>query len=258
MTATVLVERNGAVATVTLNRPDQGNAIDVRLADTLLAAAEDCASDASVRAVILTGAGAMFCAGGDVACFVAAGDGVPALIHRLTAPLHAAIVRLYRMDKPLITAVNGAAAGAGLGLAILGDVALAARSAKFATAYGALGLTPDAGTSWLLPRLVGLRQAQRLALGARIDAAEAVRIGLVGEVVDDDTLIATARAAAERLTALSGPAVRATRALLAEGLTSGLADHLDREARGIAAAAAHAHGREGIAAFAARRSPLFA
>lgn len=258
MTGPVLVERDGAVATVTLNRPDQGNAIDVPLAGALLAAAEDCAADASVRAVILTGAEAMFCAGGDVAGFVAAGDGVAALIDRLTAPLHAAIATLYRMDKPLVTAVNGAAAGAGLGLAMLGDVAIAARSAKFATAYGALGLTPDAGTSWLLPRLVGLRQAQRLALGARIDAVEAARIGLVGEVVDDDALVAAARAAAERLAALSGLAVRATRALLAEGLVHGLADHLDREARGIAAAAAHAHGREGIAAFAARRRPLFA
>ena len=170
MSQPLRVERLDRIATITLDRPDNGNAIDVGMAVALLEAALECADDRDVRCVILTGAGEMFCAGGDVKAF-SLSDDVGALIERITAPLHKAIARFARMDKPLITAINGAAAGAGFGLALLGDVAIAARSAKFAVAYGALGVSPDAGTSWLLPRLVGLRQAQRLALSAeRIDA----------------------------------------------------------------------------------------
>jgi 2-(1,2-epoxy-1,2-dihydrophenyl)acetyl-CoA isomerase len=258
MTWPLRLALDGVVATLTLDRPDCGNAIDVAMAEALLAAAIEVANDAAVRAVVLTGAGAMFCAGGDVGAFVAAGSGAPALIHRITAPLHAAIAKLAHMHKPLVTAINGAAAGAGLGLAMLGDVAIAARSAKFAAAYGALGLTPDAGVSWLLPRLVGLRQAQRLVLaGDRVDAAEALRIGLVGEVVEDDALVSGAQVTAERLADLSGPALHASRALLREAFSTGFEAHLEREAQGIAHAAGHRHGQEGIAAFAARRRPLF-
>lgn len=258
MTGPLRLARDGAVATLTLNRPERGNAIDVAMAEALLAAVIEVANDAAVRAVVLTGTGAMFCAGGDVGAFVTAGNATPALIHRITAPLHAAIAKLAHMDKPLVTAINGAAAGAGLGLAILGDVAIAARSAKFAAAYDALGLTPDAGITWLLPRLVGLRQAQRLVLtGDRIDAAEALRIGLVGDLVDDEALAPRVHAAAARLADLSGPALRASRELLRDAFAAGFEAHLEREAQGIATAAGHRHGQEGIAAFATKRRPLF-
>lgn len=251
-------ERLEGIVTLTLDRPENGNAIDVAMADALLAAALECAGDPTVRAVILTGAGAMFCAGGDVAAFAAAGEAAPALMHRLTAPLHAAITRLAHMDAPLVTAINGAAAGAGFGLAMLGDVALAARSAKFATAYGAIGLTPDAGTTWLLPRLVGLRQAQRLALtGERIDAEEAVRIGLVTRVVEDSDLMIEAVAVAQRLAQSSPGAFRATRDLLLSSSDAGLEVHLAREADAIAQAAGRCDGREGIAAFVEKRRPVF-
>lgn len=252
------IERRGSVAILTLDRPAAGNAIDVAMADALLDAAIALAGDPSVRAVVLTGTGAMFCAGGDVAAFAAAGDAAPTLMHRLTTPLHAAIARLVQMEAALVTAINGAAAGAGLGLAMLGDVALAARSAKFATAYGGIGLTPDAGTTWLLPRLVGLRQAQRLTLGGeRIDAAEAAQIGLVSEVVDDTALMDRALESAARLAAMSGSARRVTRTLLFASFDAGLETQLAREATAIAQAAGQADGREGIAAFTAKRRPIF-
>ena len=259
MSAPLRVERRDGVAILTLDRAEHGNAIDVAMADALLATALDCAGDPTVRAVILTGAGAMFCAGGDVAAFAAAGDAAPALMHRLTAPLHAAITRLAHMDAPLVTAINGAAAGAGFGLAMLGDIALAARSAKFATAYGAIGLTPDAGTTWLLPRLVGLRHAQRLALaGERIDAEEAARIGLVTRVVDDADLMGEAMTVAQRLARSSRTALRTTRDLLWSSSDTGLETHLAREADAIASAAGRRDGREGIAAFVEKRRPVFA
>ena len=257
MASPLRLEVSASVATITLNRPEAGNAVDVAMAEALLEAALHCAADKAVRCVILTGAGPMFCAGGDIKAFAEADD-AGTIIERITAPLHMAIARLTRMDKPLVTAINGAAAGAGFGLALLGDVALAARSAKFAVAYGALGVTPDAGTSWLLPRLVGLRHAQRLALcGERIDAAEAERIGLISRVVDDEALGAEAMVTAQKLAHQSASALRQTRALLHASYSSGFESQLEREAEAISTAARGIDGREGIAAFLAKRKPNF-
>lgn len=251
-------ERVGHVAILTLNRPAAGNAIDVAVADAILAAALECDADIDVRCVVLTGVGRMFCAGGDVGAFAAAGDAVPALVKRLTAPLHAGIAKLLRMDKPLVTAINGAAAGAGLGLAIMGDVVLAARSAKFTAAYGGLGLSPDAGLSWMLPRLVGLQQAKRLTLlGERIDAGEAERIGMVSRLVDDDALPSTMMDLAADLTRFSGSAWRRTRDLLLASFDSELEAQMEREGQAIARSAAGADGREGIAAYLEKRQPEF-
>ena len=258
MTSPLRLERAGSVATITLDRPRTGNAINVPMADALLAAALECEADEKIRCVILTGSGPMFCTGGDVKGFEEAGAEAHALIERLTAPLHMAIALLLRMNKPLVTAVNGTAAGAGLGLAMMGDLALAARPAIFAVAYGALGLSPDAGTTWLLPRLVGLRQAQRLALsGERIDAIEAQRIGLVTRVVDSDALLDEARIAAEKMALLSMSAIRRTRALLHSSLSDRLETHLEHEAVSIAQSAREPDGREGIASFVAKRPPVF-
>lgn len=258
MTEAVHVEVLGRVAVLTLSRPESGNAIDLNMADSLRQAVLACAADDAVRAVLLTGQGRAFCVGGDVKAFAAAGAAASALVDTLTASLHTAIARLASMDKPLVTAINGAAAGAGFGLAILGDVALAARSAKFAMAYGAIGLTPDGGATWLLPRLVGLRQAQRLALtGERIDAQEAERIGLISAVVDDATLKDEALALARSLAEGPRQAFAHTRALLHQSLSNGLETQLEREARDIAKAIAGSEGQEGIAAFVARRRADF-
>ena len=258
MSEAVQIEVRDRVAVLTLSRPDTGNAIDQEMADGLLKAALACASDDGIRAVVLTGRGKSFCVGGDVKAFAVAGPGASTLVQGLTASLHMAVARLARMEKPLVTAINGAAAGAGFGLAILGDVALAARSAKFAMAYGAIGLTPDGGATWLLPRLVGYRQAQRLALtGARIDAVEAERIGLITQTIDDEALQDAAFSLAETLAQGPRRAFARTRALLHQALSNGLETQLEREAQGIAEAVGLPEGREGIAAFVARRPPDF-
>jgi 2-(1,2-epoxy-1,2-dihydrophenyl)acetyl-CoA isomerase len=258
MSAAVEVDVQDGVAVLTLSRPETGNAVAQDVADGLLAAALASQSDDTVRAVLLTARGKAFCVGGDVGAFAEAGDAMPALVRRLTASLHMAVARLARMDKPLITAVNGAAAGAGLGLAILGDVVFAARSAKFTAAYGALGLTPDAGATWLLPRLVGLRQAQRLTLlNERIDAVEAERIGLVTAVIDDERLVAEALERAQILASKPRRAFARTRGLLHSAMANGLETHLELEAQAIAEAAGSREGREGVAAFDARRPTDF-
>ncbi|MBB6306461.1 enoyl-CoA hydratase/isomerase family protein [Xanthobacter tagetidis] len=246
------------IATLTLNRPAVGNTIDLPLARALLAAVIRCDHDAAIRCVVLTGNGRLFCGGGDIGGFAAAGEAASSYISEVAGILHMAISRLMRMPKPLLVLVNGPAAGAGASLAICGDVVLAARSAHFTAAYGNVGLTSDGGMSWLLPRLVGLRKAQEIILtNRRIQAEEAERIGLVTRVVDDAEIDAEGRAQALRLCAAATGAIGAARALLLESYGAGLETQLEREARSMAAAAGGAEFREGIAAFLARRKPEF-
>jgi 2-(1,2-epoxy-1,2-dihydrophenyl)acetyl-CoA isomerase len=182
-TDVLLFEQERTVVRLTLNRPAAGNSINVSLARSLMEAAIRCDEDDSVRCVLLTGRGRLFCAGGDIAGFAEAGSSTPALLKDLTGYLHLAIARFARMAKSLVTVVNGPATGAGIGLAVLGDVALAARSAHFTLAHTAIGLSPDGGCTWLLPRLIGLRRAQELVLtNRRVGAQEAEKIGLITRV----------------------------------------------------------------------------
>lgn len=254
----LLIERHGSVAVLTLNRPDVGNAIDVPLARALMEAAIACDDDDGVRCVVLAGKGRFFCAGGDVGAFAAAGDGAGALIAEITAYLHVAIARLARMGKPLVTAINGPAAGAGFSLAILGDIVLAARSAHFTLAYTAIGLTPDGGSTWLLPRLVGLRRAQELVLtNRRVVAEDAATLGLVTRVVDDAALAAETQALASDLATSATAALGQARRLLLGSFDSSLETQMELESRAIAEAARTPHGREGVRAFLGKRKPDF-
>jgi 2-(1,2-epoxy-1,2-dihydrophenyl)acetyl-CoA isomerase len=246
------------IARITLDRPDAGNAITLPLAQAMLAAAIRCENDPAVRCILITGNGRLFCAGGDVPLLAGAGDRRPEVLSELIATLHAAIQRLVRGSKPLVTMVNGPAAGAGFSLALLGDVVVAARSAHFTAAYGAIGLTADGGLSWLLPRLVGLRKAQEIILtNRRIKADEAEAIGLVTRMVDDDALtdegLRVARALAD------GPvrALSAARALLYDSFETGLETQLDRELRSMATAGAATESEEGLAALLEKRRPDF-
>ena len=160
----VQVETRGAVALITLNRPESGNALNLQVAMDLLAAAMTCARTTAVRAVVLTGAGRHFCFGGDLRAFGTRAPGGDDYIRELTTYLHAAISRFVRMDAPVIAAVNGTAAGAGVGLVAMADLALCGRSSKFNLAYTQAGLTPDAGTTFLLPRTLGLKRTMELLL----------------------------------------------------------------------------------------------
>lgn len=255
---TVLTAIANGVATLTLNRPEQGNTIDMTLAGDLRAAAQTVAADTAVRCVVLTGTGRMFCAGGDIGAFAGAGDAAGGFIRKLADTLHEAVLILASMDKPLLAAVNGPAAGAGLSLAAAADIVLASEAAHFTAAYTAIGLTPDGGMSWLLPRLVGLRTAQEMILtNRRVSAAEAVSLGLVTRVVSADELAGEVQKLAIGLAGGPTAAFGDVRRLLAASSTSALADQLDREARSIAAAADGPEGREGVAAFLARRRPSF-
>ena len=252
----LLIDREGALLRLTLNRPDAGNAIDVPMAKALMYAAIEADEDPAVRAVLLTGTGRLFCVGGDLGAFAAAAgaDKLPQLLKEITSYLHSAISRLARMEKPLLTAVNGPAAGAGLSLAILGDLVIAARSAHFTLAYTAIGLSPDGGSTWLLPRLVGLRKAQDLALtNARTSADEAAAMGLVTRVAEDETFAAEVAKTAESLLASATGALGRTRQLLLSSFGATLEGQMEAEARAIASAGRSAEGREKIAAFLAKR-----
>lgn len=254
----LLIERHGAVARLVLNRPGFGNAIDMPLARLLHEAAIACDEDDAIRCVILTGNGRLFCAGGDIGAFADAGDRLPAFLKEITTYLHATTTRLARMNKPLVTAINGPAAGIGIGFALLGDIALADPAAHFTLAYTAIGMSPDGGATWLLPRLIGLRRAQELCLtNRRVKADEAAAIGLITRVAADGALADEAMALAEQLAAGATGALGVTRRLLLDGATASLETHLDAEARGIAGQARTPEGREGIAAFLAKRPPDF-
>ncbi|MHC4046810.1 enoyl-CoA hydratase/isomerase family protein [Bradyrhizobium vignae] len=254
--ASVLLAVEHSIARITLNRPEKGNALDQAMADALLDIAIRCASDEAIRCVVLTGAGRMFCAGGDVSVFAANSDNISGFLARLAGTLHLALSQFASMPKPLLTAINGPAAGAGLSLAIAGDLVLAGRSANFVAAYGAIGFTPDGGMTWTLPRLVGLRRAQEILLtNRRVAVEEAAAIGLVTRMVEDDQLIAETDAAAKTLVSGAVAAMGLTRRLLHESMSSDFASQMDREARSIAATGGSSEGREGLAAHLARRKP---
>jgi 2-(1,2-epoxy-1,2-dihydrophenyl)acetyl-CoA isomerase len=254
----LLFAREDGIARLTLNRPKAGNAIDVPLARALMEAAIECDEDDSIRVVTLTGAGKLFCGGGDVGGFANAGERFSFLLKELTAYVHSAVSRFSRMGKPMVTIINGPAAGAGFNLSLLGDIAIAAESAHFTTAYTGLGLTPDGGATWLLPRLVGLRKAQEiLLLNRRVSAAQAADWGMITRSVPDEALAAEAEAVVAQLAGGAARALGRTRNLLAESFSTSLEAQLEQEARNIAAAGRDAESREGVAAFLAKRRPDF-
>lgn len=250
--------RHDGVATLVLNRPEQGNAINPEMAAQLLDAAATCDGDETIRCVLLTGTGKLFCGGGDLDSFAEAGAEVRGVVLRQAALFHAAIARLARMAKPLVVAVNGPAAGAGLSLAVFGDLVLASTQAHFTFGYTRLGFSSDGGASWLLPRLIGLRRTQEFMLtNRRIGAQEAVDMGLVTRVVEDSALIPEALEVAQSLA--SGPtrAIGRLRSLLLASHDASLESQLEMEGRFLAESAADAEGREGIAAILAKRPARF-
>ncbi len=258
MAAGVRLERENGVARLTLDRPDVGNAVDIPMARAFMEAAIALDEDDTVRCILLSGAGRLFCAGGDVAAFSGAGDALPAFLKEITTYLHSGIARLMRTAKPVVTAVNGPAAGAGIGLALLGDIVLAGASAHFTLAYTGIGLSPDGATTWLLPRLVGLRRAQEMCLtNRRILAEEALQIGLVTRVLPDGELAAEATNIAEGLAAGATSALGATRRLLLDSDANTPETQMELESRSIAVQARTADGREGVAAFVQKRKPTF-
>lgn len=254
----VRLDHDGGVAFITLARADAANSVNRDLASGFRQAVIRCEED-DVRAVVIRTEGQFFCVGGDINAFGEAGSGIAELVEDLTRDLHDGLARLARMPKPVITAVQGAAAGAGLGIALAGDLVIAARSASFRLAYSAIGLTPDAGATWVLPRILGYRRALEIALlNPKLTADEAFGLGLITRVVEDEELEATVGEMVQRLSAGSLAALGTTRKLIAEGMARSFEDQLRAEAAALAHAAAKGDGQEGIAAFLAKRRPNFA
>ncbi|WP_413253830.1 enoyl-CoA hydratase-related protein [Streptomyces canus] len=257
--ASVGVEiQDDGLARVTLRRGHAGNAIDLATARGLLDAARAC-ERAAVRVVLLTGEGKSFCAGGDLREFSRlTGEALEKHLVAVTDALHDALRTFASIDAPMVAAVQGAVAGAGIGLAAAADVTLAAENVTFTAAYTGIGYSPDAGVSWQLPRLVGPKRAVELLLtNRRVPAAEAATIGLVSRVVPSVELTAEAERTVETLRRGPTSAFGVTRRLVASGQTADLARHLDDEAAALAAAAASDEGREGVAAFLDKRAPDF-
>lgn len=251
-------EVDAGLATVTLNRPEAANAMDITMALELMKVAVECDEEAGIRAVLITGNGKMFSAGGDLKGFAAEGDRIGHLVKEMTVYLHGAISRFARMDAPVIMAVNGTAAGAGMSLALSGDLVLMAESAKMTMAYTNAALTPDGSSTWFLPRLVGMRRAQELMITNRVlTAAEAVEWGIATRAVADDALMDEARALGARLA--SGPtrAYGGVKRMLAETFTTDLEAQMEYEARSIADMMRTDDGKEGVAAFLAKRKPVY-
>lgn len=262
MTRPVLLDRDGPIATLTLNRPEALNALDFAMIDDLVDHTGTLATDATVRAVVLQGAGRHFMAGGDIRTFGAELAHVSGerqrRFQRMVERMHVAIENLHRMPAPLLCKVHGAVAGFGLSLMNCCDLVVAADDAYFTAAYRHLGLSPDGGGTWSLPRLVGLRKAMEIALlGERFDAAEALRLGLVNRVVPADQLDATANRVARVLA--NGPvlAMRETRRLLRTAASHSLSEQLQAEATSFARCTADDDFVEGVTAFLAKRAPDF-
>ncbi len=259
----VVVERHEGVFEITLNRPEILNAVNREVIAALAAAVAEAAEDRTTRVVLLRGAGTHFCAGGDVTMFAELIRLAPAerqqALYRIVDTLHPLLVRMRHMPKPVLAAVQGAAAGFGLSLVLAADLALAAEDTIFTSGYIHLGTSPDGGMTATLSRVVGLKQAAELMLlGDRFDARRALELGLVNRVVPADALAAEAAGLAARLVAGPTYAYGRTKALLQATLGDAFDAQLRRETESFAACAATADFAEGVRAFLEKRRPVFA
>ena len=258
MNNTLLVDIRDQIATLTFNRPAVKNAMDYDLMIALKSSTEAVSGDANVHAVVIRGAGGSFMAGGDITQFHAHMDTLPQLIVKEAREFHLAILALRRMGKPVLAVVEGACAGAGMSMMAACDLAIATDNAMFTLAYSNLGASPDGGSTYFLPRLVGYRKALELALMPdRFDAAAALNLGLVNWVVTPADLEARVSTIAKRLA--SGPTVAfaKTKMLMNQSLDMSLESQLEAEAQAFSDCARTNDIVEGINAFIGKRKPSF-
>ncbi|HTQ12678.1 MAG TPA: 2-(1,2-epoxy-1,2-dihydrophenyl)acetyl-CoA isomerase PaaG [Rhizomicrobium sp.] len=256
---TILFETGDGVAKLTLNRPDRLNSFTVQMHGEVADALATVERDAAIRALLLTGAGRGFCAGQDLSdrAVAAGGDGVD-LGESLENRYNPLIRRLIGLEKPVVCAVNGVAAGAGANIAFAADIVLAAKSARFIQSFSNIGLVPDSGGTWILPRLVGQARALGLALtGEPLGAEKAEQWGLIWRVVEDDQLQAEAGKLAARLASGPTKGLAAIRMAMRRGWLASLDEQLDLERDLQRALGRSADYREGVAAFGAKRAPKF-
>jgi len=255
----VIVERRGAVVTITLNRPKSFNAMNMGLLNDLLAALAAGAEDETVRAVLLTGAGKAFCAGGDLVAFKEDIDTNPvAPVRELVTVMNRVTLAIRAMPKPVVAAINGAVGGAGMSLAAACDLRLCAASAKFRQAYTGVALVPDGGWTLLVPLLIGYGRAAELVFkNEPFDAQRALAWGLVNEVVEDAQLPAAAATLCEALAQGPTRSFAIIKASFNAGMMALLEKQLELERAGIIAAARTTDYQDGLRAFFAKRPPVF-
>ena len=255
----VLLDLEGGVARVRLNRPEASNGLDVPLLQALDDALMQCHGDPRVRAVLLSGEGPHFCAGGDVKTFSAQGEQLPDYLREATSWLQISASALMRLNAPVVTIVHGfAAGGGGFGLVCASDIVIAAESARFLLGATRVGMAPDAGSSVTLQRIVGHRRAMEIALtNPTLTATQAFELGLVTQVVADDRLVEHGLALARELA--DGPtlALAATKRLLWDGIGRSVEDALPDESRTVSELSGTEDAREGLAAVIERRAPDF-
>ncbi|MEK7444555.1 MAG: enoyl-CoA hydratase-related protein [candidate division NC10 bacterium] len=252
----ILYDVKDSVATITLNRPEAYNALNLTLARDVFQATLEADESREVRCIVITGAGKAFCAGGDVKDFADNPDRIGILVKELTTYLHGAVSRLARSLKPVIMAVNGVAAGGGMSLALSGDLVVAAESAKFNMAYSRIAASPDGSSSYFLPRMIGLRRALELHFTNRVlSAREAMDWGLVNRVHPDAEFPAAVRTLARELA--QGPTLAFGRAklLFHQSTQESLETQMELEAQAIAASGHTEDFRNGVVAF-ARKQPV--
>ncbi len=246
------------IATLTFNRPAVMNALDIGTIREFRAACERAASDATARVVVLCGAGPAFVAGGDVAMFRSHVSAMATLVPELAGELHRGIRALRAAPQPVIAAVHGAVAGAGVSIMLACDLVLAAAGTQFSLAYSRIGASPDGGATWFLPQLAGYQKAMELMLLAdTVDAETLQQLGVINRVIAADQLAAETARLARRLAAGPLRAYAETKALANRGLNAGLAAQLDAEALAFARCAATQDFAEGVTAFVEKRQPLF-
>lgn len=258
MSETILVDRDKAVVTLTLNRPEAYNALNLEIVDAFAEELTMLAVDESVRAVVVTGSGKAFCAGGDLKWASGFAEEASTSFHVLAARLHLAIIEIRRMYKPVIAAINGVAAGAGFSLALACDFRVMAKSAILRQAYTSNGLCIDGGGTFTLPRLVGMAKAMEIAaFDDVISADQAKAWGLATKVVDDGEALAEGQAMASVLAQRALHAFGATKELMTDSFSTSLETHLEHERKYLEECAKHADGKEGVRAFIEKRKPVY-
>ena len=258
MESTLRVVKEDRVAVVTLNRPAAYNAVNNELLEALAENLVALSLDETVGAVIITGEGKAFCAGGDLKAIQAFPLGMSQGVYALATFFHQAVQEIRRTTKPVIAAINGVAAGGGFSLALSCDFRVMAKSAVLRQAYTSSGLSLDGGASFVLPRLLGLARAMEIvAFDKPISSAQALDWGLVTEVVEDGQALEGAKTMASTLTKRSLHAFGVCKGLMADTFDTGLEVQLNKERIGIAECVAHRDGQEGIRAFVEKRSPVF-
>ncbi len=255
----ITYEKTGTIAKLVLNRPEAGNTLNLNLAEELFDALNYASTDQSLKALILTGKGKLFCGGGDLKYLLDNKESVKETLLKMTHYFHGAISRIVKLGIPVIVGINGTAGGGGFSLAITGDIIYSIKSAKFTLAYTKAGLSPDGSSTYFLPRIVGLKKAKELMLTNRLfSAEEALKMGLIDKVIEKEELLEE-ELHKQAETFSKGPtgAYYSVKKLLNVSFTNGLETQMDIEGLSIAENAQSEDGMEGMIAFSEKRSPKF-